>query len=74
MKPVCRNIQNNQFYFYEGENIFKNIITGKSGKVESEQAQKIFRFSLDATQIIFEYPNVEELIKRLFLKSEKTIK
>lgn len=52
MYPICRNIQNECFYKYLGENIFLNIITGESGFIEDETARKIFRINIEATQII----------------------
>lgn len=71
MKPVVRNIQNNQLYFYEGENNFKNIRTGAVGNVDDETARKIFKINIEATEVINEYPMVAELIKRLHLKFDK---
>ena len=71
MKPVVRNIQTGDLYFYEGENIFKNIRTEKSGKVEDEMARKVFRFNIEATEMINEFPNLEIMINKLKLKFEK---
>lgn len=72
MYPICRNIQNECFYKYLGENIFLNIITGESGFIEDETARKIFRINIEATQIINEFPLVEEMIKSLRLKFSNT--
>ena len=69
---VVRNIQNNQLYRYIGNDIYRNIITGKEGKVDEEIARKIFRINLDATVICEEYPLVEKLIQSLNLKIDKT--
>ncbi len=44
------------------------MITGNEGEVTDEVAQKLFRINLAATQICNEFPNVQELIKRLNLK------
>ena len=65
---VVRNIQNDQLYLHVEGNKFKNMITGNEGEVEEETAQKLFRINLAATQICNEFPNVQELIKRLNLK------
>lgn len=67
MQPVVRNIQNSELYFYKGENIFENIITGKSGNVDDETAKRIFKVNLEVTLLINEYPNLIKLIKSLKL-------
>jgi len=72
LKPVVRNIQNNDFYFYEGENVFRNIRTDKSGTVDDETARKVFKINIEATEMINEFPIIEEMIKQLNLKSDKT--
>lgn len=74
MKPVVRNIQNNDLYFYEGENKFRNVRTGKDGVVDDETARKIFKINVEATEIINEYPIVEEMIKVLNLKFDNNLK
>lgn len=74
MRPICRNIQNDEAYEYLGGNSFKNIRTGVIGDVETELAQKIFRFNVEATQMMFEYPIIEELINVLNLKFDNTFK
>ena len=68
MKPIVRNIQNNDLYFYEGENKFRNIRTGKSGVVDDEAARRVFKINIEATEIINEYPIIEKMIKTLSLK------
>ena len=68
MRPVCRNIQNDQLYFFEGGKTFRNIRTGQAGDVEEEKARDVFRFNMQATELINEYPIVEEMIKTLNLK------
>ena len=69
---IVRNITNSQFYKWEGGNKFTNIATGVSGEVPDETAKNIFRINLEATAIFSEYPIVEELVKRLGMKSDKT--
>lgn len=68
MRPIVRNIQNNDAYEFLGGNKFRNLRTGNEGDVQEEKAKDIFRFNIDATEIINEYPEVENLIKRLNLK------
>lgn len=70
MKPVVRNIQNNDLYFYEGENVFVNIRTGKSGVVGGDAAAKVFKMNIEATTMINEFPIIETMIKKLNLKYE----
>lgn len=67
-KPVVRNINTNDVYFYEGNNSFQNIRTLKTGIVSDIPAQKTFLINVDASQIINEYPLVAELINKLDLK------
>ena len=71
---VVRNIQNNQLYKYIGGNTFINIITGKEGEVPDEVAQKIFKINIEATEILNECPEVENLIKalQLIVNTQKT--
>jgi hypothetical protein len=70
MKPVVRNVQNGDFYEWDGER-YTNLRTMKSGMVEDEKAREIFKFNMEASQIFNEYPIVKELIQRLNLKSDK---
>lgn len=65
---IVRNIENNDLYRYLGGNKFRNIRTGNEGAVTDEQAQKIFKINIEATEILNEYPEVENLIKTLNLK------
>ena len=74
MKPVVRNIQNNDLYFYLGENVFKNIRTEKSGTIDDETARKVFKINVEATQLINEFPIIEEMIKVLNLKFDNNLK
>lgn len=71
MNPIVRNIQNNDFYSWDGEK-FTNLRTHKSGIVDDEKAREIFRFNVEATQIFHDYPLVRELINRLNLKFDNT--
>ena len=65
---IVRNIQNSDLYRYLGHDIYMNIRTGNSGKIEPELAEKIFKINLEGTELINEYPIIEELIKTLNLK------
>ncbi len=65
---IVRNIQNDDLYRYLGENKFVNLRTGNEGVVDDEKAREIFKINLDATGILNEYPEVENLIKALNLK------
>jgi hypothetical protein len=71
MKPVVRNIQNQDLYFYLGENKFQNIRTGTEGVVDDETARKVFKVNVEATTMLNEYPNLVEMIKTLNLKFDK---
>ncbi len=74
MRPLCRNIQNDEVYEYLGGNEFKNLRTGIAGNVETEKARGIFRFNVEATQMMFDYPIIEEMINVLNLKFDNTFK
>lgn len=65
---IVRNIQNNIFYRYLGENKYRNLATGIEGEIKEDLAQKIFKINIEATEIFNEYPLVEKLIKSLNLK------
>lgn len=69
---IVRNIQNNQLYRYLGDNKYKNLMTGVSGEITEELAQKIFKINLEMTSLCNEYPLLEEAIQRLNLKMDKT--
>jgi hypothetical protein len=71
-KPVVRNIQNNDFYEWDGEK-FTNLRTGKSGVVDDEKAREIFKFNIEASQIFHDYPIVKELLSRLNMKSDGVV-
>lgn len=70
-KPVVRNQFNQDIYFYNGENHFKNIRTGVSGTVSDEAAQKTFRINPELSILLNDFPMIAELINRLDMKVEK---
>lgn len=70
--PICRNIQTNDLYAYQGENNFKNLRTGAEGSIEAGKAREFLKLNVEATQIINEYPIVAELIQKLNLKIDPT--
>ena len=67
-RPVVRNVQNNDAYFYNGDNVFENIRSGASGIVDDGTAARIFKLNVDATEMINEYPLISEMIQKLNLK------
>lgn len=73
IKPICRNIQTNDLYAYQGENNFKNLRTGAEGSLEEDKAREFLRMNVEATQIINNYPIVAELIQKLNLKIEPKV-
>lgn len=73
-KPVVRNIQNNDLYFYAGDNRFENIRTGKDGIVDDDTAARIFKINTAASEILNEYPLIGELIQKLNLKFDNNKK
>lgn len=68
MRPIVRNIQNNDAYEFLGGNRFKNLRTEKEGEVVEEKAKDVFKFNIEATELINEYPIIETMIKQLNLK------
>ena len=72
MKPIVRNIQNGDFYSWDGER-FENVRTGQSGVVDDETARKVFRFNPAATELFNEYPILGEFVKRLNLKADEVV-
>lgn len=68
---IVRNIQNNDLYRYHGNDEYENIRTGKRGVIDEEMAKRCFKINLEATELINEYPVIEDLIKKLDLKIEK---
>ncbi len=67
---IVRNIENNDLYRYLGENKFRNIRTGKEGVIDDEQARRVFKINMEATEICNEFPNVEILIQKLNLRMD----
>jgi hypothetical protein len=67
-RPVVRNVQNNDAYFYNGNNQFENIRSGGSGMVDDDTAGRVFKINVAATEIINEYPIIAEMIQKLNLK------
>lgn len=65
---ICRNIQNDQFYRYLGNNKFRNLNTGKEGIVDEETAKKVFKINVEMTVMCEENHMIEEMIQRLNLK------
>lgn len=68
---IVRHIKTNKLYRYLGNDEYINLFTGKSGKVKPEDAQKMFIINLEMTQLISEYPMIEEMITRLKLIIDK---
>lgn len=68
---IVRNIQNNTLYRYLGENKYRNLITLQEGEVPEEKAREIFKINVEATVILNEFPEVENMINKLNLKFEK---
>ena len=69
---IVRNIQNNDLYRYLGENKFRNIRTGQEGVIDDETVRKVFKINVEATTLCEEFPLIEEMIRSLNLKSNKT--
>lgn len=72
--PVVRNVQNNFFYLYLGENKFQNLVTGQEGVVETEKAKDLFVINLEATIVFNEFPLAKELVQALGLKFDNNKK
>lgn len=68
---MLRNIQNNDIYEFLGGNRFRNLRTAKEGDVDEEKAKDVFKFNLEATELINEFPIIETMIKELNLKFDK---
>jgi hypothetical protein len=68
---IVRNIQNNTFYRYLGDNKYRNLITGAEGEITEELARKIFKINVEMTSICEDFPDVEKLIQSLQLKADK---
>lgn len=68
---VVRNIQNNDLYVYEGNDVYRNMRTQVRGNVPPEVAEKIFKINVEVTGMWSKYPLIEDLIHKLNLKIEK---
>lgn len=68
---VVRHINTNRLYKYHGNDEYTNLFTGVRGKITPEQAQNIFKISLEFTDILHQYPLVEEMIIKLKLVCDK---
>jgi hypothetical protein len=70
MRPMVRNLQNNDIYEYLGENKFRNVRTGKEGIIDETKAKDVFKFNIEVTEMINEFPIIETMIQKLNLKSD----
>lgn len=70
MYPIVRNIQNDIFYKYVGNDEWINLHTKKKGLVAPEKAKLVFRFNIEATLLCQAYPELENMIHILKLKLE----
>jgi hypothetical protein len=68
---IVRNIKTNDLYIAHGENQYTNLRTGVKGLIQESTAQKVFAINLEATQILSDYPLIEEMIFRLKMVAEK---
>lgn len=71
MIPLCRHKKTSLIYEFLGENLFRNVITGKTGTVPDELAREIFVFNLELSMMVVDNPVILEMIKRLGLRVEK---
>jgi len=68
---IVRNIQNNTFYRYLGDNRYRNLITGVEGEITEELARKLFKINVEMTALCEDFPDIEKLIQSLQLKADK---
>ena len=68
---IVRNIQNNNLYRYLGDNKYRNIMTGVEGEIDEAVAARIFKINLELTDLCENFPNIEIMINKLKLKSDK---
>jgi hypothetical protein len=68
---IVRNIQNNNLYRYLGNNKYRNIMTGVEGEIDEAVASRIFKINLELTDLCENFPNIEIMINKLKLKSDK---
>lgn len=71
IRAVLRNVQNNDLYLHLGDDMYKNLRTGKEGEIKPELASAIFNINIPMTVMISENPNIKNLINRLQLKIEQ---
>lgn len=71
MRPMVRNIQNNDVYEFLGGNRFRNLRTGKEGDVDEAKAKEVFKFNVELTEMINEFPIIETMIQKLGLRISK---
>ncbi len=69
-KIIVRHKTTNFLYSTLDGKTYRNLITEEEREVPDELIQKCFAISLDATEMINEFPNVQRLIKELNLKIE----
>jgi hypothetical protein len=65
---VLRNLQNGALYRHLEGDIYKNIVSGIQAKITPELAKKHLRINVEASSILNDYPQVENLINKLSLK------
>lgn len=65
---VFQYINNSDLYKSIGTGEYMNIRTGKSGIVDNEKAKNIFTINKAATELISDFPIIEEMILKLNLK------
>ncbi len=68
---IVRNIQNNNLYRYLGGNTYRNIMTSVEGEIDEAVASRIFKINLELTDLCENFPNIEIMINKLKLKSDK---
>jgi hypothetical protein len=68
---IVRHIKTNTLYRYLGSDRYKNIYTGAEGIIAPEKAKQIFVINIELTQILSDYPLIEEMIFRLKMVAEK---
>jgi len=68
MIPIVRNTGTGDLYEFLGGNKFRNLRTEKEGDVDEEKAKNVFKFNIEATELINEYPIIEIMIKQLNLR------
>lgn len=72
-KVVVRNLQNSFPYLYLGNDRWRNLATGREGVVPEDKASQVFKINLEVTQLVNEYPEIENLIHVLGLRIEKNL-